>query len=326
MLLALFIVLQTISVKVSDFPPCVIERDGHLCGFDIDLWNCLANEIGVKTNFEKVEQFSHIFDDLLDKKAQAAIAGISINAARESKIDFTHHYLDSGLRILVRRSEATPFAGYFSTLKSFGFLAGLLVVGGTLLWLIERTKGNLKTVPDGIHLAFASASTIGYGDFFPKTIPGRLTCFAIFVCGAVLFGNFVANLTAEKTAQKMSVINSQHDLVGKKVGTVKGTTSVASLKRLKAVVVESPIIEQSYKQLLDGEIDAVVYDSPSLQYFAATEGSGKVMLVGNTFDRQFYGIALPEGSDLREPLNLALLKLQENGIYEAIYQKWFGKD
>ena len=32
----------------------------------------------------------------------------------------------------------------------------------------------------------------------------------------------------------------------------------------------------------------------------------------------------PRGSDLRKPVNEALLKLRENGTYDAIYNKWFG--
>ncbi|NIP24394.1 MAG: transporter substrate-binding domain-containing protein, partial [Phycisphaerae bacterium] len=31
------------------------------------------------------------------------------------------------------------------------------------------------------------------------------------------------------------------------------------------------------------------------------------------------------GSELREPVNRTLLKLKENGTYDGIYEKWFGK-
>jgi polar amino acid transport system substrate-binding protein len=33
----------------------------------------------------------------------------------------------------------------------------------------------------------------------------------------------------------------------------------------------------------------------------------------------------PAGSELRESVNRALLRLKENGTYDGIYNKWFGK-
>ena len=43
------------------------------------------------------------------------------------------------------------------------------------------------------------------------------------------------------------------------------------------------------------------------------------------FERQSYGIALKTNSPYRESINQALLEIVENGTYDEIYQKWFGK-
>ncbi len=45
-----------------------------------------------------------------------------------------------------------------------------------------------------------------------------------------------------------------------------------------------------YRQLRAGEAEAVVFDSPNLMYYAAHEGAGKVVLVGDIFERQDYGV------------------------------------
>jgi ABC-type amino acid transport substrate-binding protein len=55
-----------------------------------------------------------------------------------------------------------------------------------------------------------------------------------------------------------------------------------------------------------------------------TKGLGKVSVVGPLFDIQYYGFLFPQGSELREPVNRALLKLRTNGIYDKLYSKWFG--
>ena len=72
-------------------------------------------------------------------------------------------------------------------------------------------------------------------------------------------------------------------------------------------------------------MDAVVFDAPSILHYERYEGAGKVKAVGPLFDIQYYGFMFPEGSELREPVNRALLELKENGTYDGIYDKWFGK-
>jgi len=71
-------------------------------------------------------------------------------------------------------------------------------------------------------------------------------------------------------------------------------------------------------------VEAVVYDAPNLLYYANGEGKGKVTVVGKIFEPQNYGLALPEGSPLREKINRAILKLTESDELERIKRKWFG--
>lgn len=90
------------------------------------------------------------------------------------------------------------------------------------------------------------------------------------------------------------------------------------------VVIPAKSIDQAYEKLLKGEVNAVVFDSPIILYYARNKGAGKVSVVGPLFDLQYYGFLFPQGSELREPVNRALLKLRTNGIYDKLYSKWFG--
>ncbi len=83
-------------------------------------------------------------------------------------------------------------------------------------------------------------------------------------------------------------------------------------------------IDEAFALLEGGSVDAVVYDSPVLLYYALGEGRGKVQVVGNLFERQYYGIALPQDSPLREEINRTLLAINEDGTYNRIHQRWFG--
>jgi ABC-type amino acid transport substrate-binding protein len=70
----------------------------------------------------------------------------------------------------------------------------------------------------------------------------------------------------------------------------------------------------------------VVLPAPLLRYYAVHEGAGKVKLVGPEFRKSDAAFVLPLDSPLRRKVNSALVTLHDDGTYERIYQKWFGKE
>ena len=47
-------------------------------------------------------------------------------------------------------------------------------------------------------------------------------------------------------------------------------------------------------------------------------------MVGKIFEPQDYGLALPQGSPLREKINRAILTLKENDELKRTVAKWLG--
>lgn len=72
------------------------------------------------------------------------------------------------------------------------------------------------------------------------------------------------------------------------------------------------------------KVDAVVFDAPILQYIALKEPD--VVTVGGVFEPEDYGFLLKQGSDLREPITKAILKITQDGGKNELDSKWFGKD
>ncbi len=122
-------------------------------------------------------------------------------------------------------------------------------------------------------------------------------------------------------------INKASDLDGKLVAVKIGTATVDYLKENvpNAKLKLFPNIDNAFLELATGRVDAVVHDTPNLQYFANTAGKGQVKVVGSLKSGDFYGIGFPKGSDLVPVVNKALAELRNNGTYDAIYEKWFGK-
>ena len=122
-------------------------------------------------------------------------------------------------------------------------------------------------------------------------------------------------------------IKTANDLDGKTVAVKIGTATVDYLRKEvpKAKLKLFPNIDNAFLELATGRVDAVVHDTPNVQYYANTGGKGKVKVVGALKSGDFYGIAFPKGSELVPVVNKALKALQANGQYDALYEKWFGK-
>lgn len=120
-------------------------------------------------------------------------------------------------------------------------------------------------------------------------------------------------------------IKTVGDLKGKKVATKLATTSVDFLKAQGITDIKLlPNTDNLFMELLIGGVDAVMFDSPPLMYYARNQGKGKVKVVGPLYQGQSYGIAFPQGSALREKVSITILKFKENGTYDTLFKKWFG--
>ncbi|MCF8480881.1 MAG: glutamine ABC transporter substrate-binding protein GlnH [Rhodospirillum sp.] len=124
-----------------------------------------------------------------------------------------------------------------------------------------------------------------------------------------------------------STITSAEDLAGKilavKTGTSASDYAEANFKETE--LRKFPNVDNAYLELRTGRVDAAMHDTPNVLYYIAKAGDGQVKAVGTQMMAHQYGIAFPKGSDLVVPVNKALAKMREDGRYDAIFEKWFGK-
>ncbi|MGD9251910.1 MAG: transporter substrate-binding domain-containing protein [Desulfobacterales bacterium] len=328
-----------LRVGISPFEPFVILNADSPRGVAIDSWEALIPYLGVGFEFVVCEGVADKLQKLGDGAIDVAIGGITITEDRESEIDFSHPIFNSGLDILIPDKSRPRFTYLMASLlrgEKLFFLEGLLllfVIAGHVIWLTERSRPGRTThfdrryfpgVLEGIYWAIITASTVGYGDKVPKNWLGRLVTGVIIVICLPLFGYFIAQLSADITMHQLRAdINGPEDLDHKLVAVVAGTTSQMEMASTKARLVAFDHAREAYDALLAGRVDAVVYDAPQLRYFAHHKSGGAVKVVGRLFALQEYGIALPQGSRLRERVNRAILTIKESGDLQRIHERWF---
>ena len=68
-----------------------------------------------------------------------------------------------------------------------------------------------------------------------------------------------------------------------------------------------------------------MYDAPILQHLIKTRYEGTLRVLPGTFERQYYGFALPKDSPLREPVNRALLRHLEQPSWKERLYRYLGE-
>lgn len=93
------------------------------------------------------------------------------------------------------------------TFAALAMISLVMVIFSSIAILnVENTpESNIKTPSDALWWAFATITTVGYGDRFPVTHEGRIIAALLMTAGVGLFGTFtayVASLFIEAEHQK----------------------------------------------------------------------------------------------------------------------------
>lgn len=327
---------QSVSVDTIERMPFSFEKEGEAQGFSVELWALIAGDLELDYEVNYATSFPSMLKDIESGERDVAIANISITAAREQRMDFTHPIFESGLQIMVPKngSEISPlWKALFSKdlLIAICLAFAMLFGGGMLMWAFERKSQPYFDRPasEAMFPSFWWALNLvvngGFEERVPRSFFGRIFAVILVVSSLFIVSIFVARITAVMTVEAINEnISSVGDLYGREIGTIDGSTAASFLENREIHYVGKPDLDALIAGFEANEFDAVVFDAPVLAFYAKNSGASHASLAGPVFLRENYGIALPSNSPLKEQINQSLLKLRENGQYDRLHAKWFG--
>ncbi|XP_044767119.1 glutamate receptor ionotropic, kainate 2 [Coccinella septempunctata] len=367
----------TLVVMTREEQPYVMVKDdknltgnARYEGFCIDLLKWIANQVGFQYTIRLVpdhmygvydpdtKKWNGIVRELMEKRADLAVASMTINYARESVIDFTKPFMNLGIGILFKVPTSQP-ARLFSFMNPLAVeiwlyvLAAYVLVSFTLFVMARFSPYEWNNPhpchqdSDIVENQFSVSNSFWFitGTFLrqgsglnPKATSTRIVGGIWWFFTLIIISSYTANLAAFLTVERMiTPIESAQDLAEQAeiaYGTLEGGSTMTFFRdskigiyqkmwrfmenRKPAVFVKS--YEEGVQRVLQGNY-AFLMESTMLDY--AVQRDCNLTQIGGLLDSKGYGIATPKGSPWRDKISLAILELQEKGIIQILYDKWW---
>uniref|UniRef100_A0A674CWU1 Glutamate receptor n=1 Tax=Salmo trutta TaxID=8032 RepID=A0A674CWU1_SALTR len=297
--------------------------------------------------------------ELINRKADLAVAGFTITSEREKVIDFSKPFMTLGISILYRVHLGRK-PGYFSFLDPFSpavwlFMLLAYLAVSCVLFLAARlspyewynphpclqghkdmlenqyTLGNSLWFPVGGFMQQGS-------EIMPRALSTRCVSGVWWMFTLIIISSYTANLAAFLTVQRMEVpIESPDDLADQtniEYGTIHGGSTMTffmnsryqtyqrmwNYMQSKQPSVFVKSTEEGIARVVNSKY-AFLLESTMNEYYRKLNCN--LTQIGGLLDTKGYGIGMPLGSPFREEITMAILHLQENNRLEILKRRWW---
>uniref|UniRef100_A0AAQ5Y6R8 Glutamate receptor n=1 Tax=Amphiprion ocellaris TaxID=80972 RepID=A0AAQ5Y6R8_AMPOC len=338
-------------------------------GFCIDLLKELANILGFTYEIRLVPdgkygsqdekgQWNGMIRELIEHRADLAVAPLTITYMREKVIDFSKPFMSMGISILYRKPNATN-NGFFSFLNPMTpdiWVYILLAYLGVscVLFVIARFSPYewydahpCNPGSDVVENNFTLLNSFWFGvgslmqqgsELMPKALSTRIIGGIWWFFTLIIISSYTANLAAFLTVERMdSPVDSADDIAKQtkiEYGVVKDGATMTFFKKSRVSTFEKmwafmssrprtslvKSIEDGIQRVLKSDY-ALITESTTIDYI--TRRNCNLTQVGGIIDSKGYGIGTPLGSPYRDKITIAILSILEDGRLHMLKEKWW---
>ncbi|KAH6927661.1 hypothetical protein HPB50_006366 [Hyalomma asiaticum] len=372
---------KTLIVTTLVQPPYTMLKENHqelegnakYEGYCIDLLEEIAKlpDINIKYKIREVADKAHgrrddknewngMIGELLQGKADLAIADLTITYVREEVVDFTMPFMNLGISILYKKADKKP-PWLFSflaplSLEVWIYMSTAFLGVSLFLFVVARfspyewvNPHPCDSRPAELENRFTIWNTLWFTigclmqqgcDVTPRALSTRVAAGMWWFFTLIMVSSYTANLAAFLTVERLvSPIESVEDLAKQtsiQYGCLQSGSTQAFFKESEFPTYKkmwhvmqaarpSVFTESNYKgieRVRRGKY-AYLMESTSIEY--AIERNCDLTQIGSLLDNKGYGIATPPGSPYRTMLSQAILQLQESGTLHVLKERWWKK-
>ncbi|XP_025858886.2 glutamate receptor ionotropic, NMDA 2A [Vulpes vulpes] len=333
----------------------ILKKLSRTVKFTYDLYLVTNGKHGKKVN----NVWNGMIGEVVYHRAVMAVGSLTINEERSEVVDFSVPFVETGISVMVSRSNGTvspsAFLEPFSASVWVMMFVMLLIVSAIAVFVFEyfspvgynRNLAKGKA-PHGPSFTIGKAIWLLWGLVFNNSVPVQnpkgttskimVSVWAFF---AVIFlASYTANLAAfmiqEEFVDQVTGLSDKkfqrpHDYSPPfRFGTVPNGSTERNIRNNYPYMHQYMTkfnqkgVEDALVSLKTGKLDAFIYDAAVLNYKAGRDEGCKLVTIGSgyIFATTGYGIALQKGSPWKRQIDLALLQFVGDGEMEELETLW----
>uniref|UniRef100_A0A3Q2PBJ9 Glutamate receptor n=1 Tax=Fundulus heteroclitus TaxID=8078 RepID=A0A3Q2PBJ9_FUNHE len=333
----------------------ILKKIAKTVKFTYDLYLVTNGKHGKKVN----GTWNGMVGEVVLKNAHMAVGSLTINEERSEVIDFSVPFIETGISVMVSRSNGTvspsAFLEPFSADVWVMMFVMLLIVSAVAVFVFEYFSpvGYNRCLADGREpggpsFTIGKAVWLLWGLVFNNSVPVQnpkgttskimVSVWAFF---AVIFlASYTANLAAFMIQEEY--VDQVSGLSDKKFqkpnefsppfrfGTVPNGSTERNIRNnyrdmhSYMTSFHQKNVDEALYSLKTGKLDAFIYDAAVLNYMAGRDEGCKLVTIGSgkVFASTGYGIAIQKGSGWKRAVDLAILMLFGDGEMEELEALW----
>uniref|UniRef100_A0A8C3ISP5 Glutamate receptor ionotropic, NMDA 2A n=1 Tax=Chrysemys picta bellii TaxID=8478 RepID=A0A8C3ISP5_CHRPI len=291
----------------------ILKKLSRTVKFTYDLYLVTNGKHGKKVN----NVWNGMIGEVVYQRAVMAVGSLTINEERSEVVDFSVPFVETGISVMVSRSNGTVSPSAFLAPHGPSFTIGKAV---WLLWGLVFNNSVPVQNPKGTTSKIMVSVWAFFAVIFLASYTANLAAFMI----QEEFVDQVTGLSDKK-------FQRPHDYSPPfRFGTVPNGSTERNIRNnypdmhLYMTKYNQKGVEDALVSLKTGKLDAFIYDAAVLNYKAGRDEGCKLVTIGSgyIFATTGYGIALQKGSPWKRQIDLALLQFVGDGEMEELETLW----
>ncbi|KAM5216461.1 glutamate receptor ionotropic, NMDA 2C isoform 1-T1 [Hipposideros larvatus] len=338
-------------------------------GFCIDILKKLAKVVKFSYDLYLVTNGKHgkrvrgvwngMIGEVYYKRADMAIGSLTINEERSEIVDFSVPFVETGISVMVARSNGTvsPSAflePYSPSVWVMMFVMCLTVVAITVFMFEyfspvsynqnltsgKKSGGPSFTIGKSVWLLWALVFNNSVPIENPRGTTSKIMVLVWAFFAVIFLASYTANLAAfmiqEQYIDTVSGLSDrkfqrpQDQYPPFRFGTVPNGSTERNIRsnyrdmHSHMVKFNQRSVEDALTSLKMGKLDAFIYDAAVLNYMAGKDEGCKLVTIGSgkVFATTGYGIAMQKDSHWKRAIDLALLQFLGDGATQKLETVW----
>lgn len=324
----------------ADAPFAVRDSSGRWDGFSVVMLEAASVQSRLLLEFHECGSLDELYAEVASGQADVGVGNTLVTSARIGSVDYTQPTLDGGLRVMVPSDHSHTLSRLWEGLQSDGHVrvmlwGGAITLAVSMLLVFVLRRLDREFTPhwhEGLAESFyhvASVTMTGKTSYKGKVGPkwaSSLVAALWLVFGVASVAYLTSSITSVMTANTMkSRIGGPHDLKDRTVGVLKGSVGERYCGQHGIDVVPFESIDAAAQALAAKELDAVVSDAQTIEYFDTSHPEVAVAAIGELFERRHFAFPVHQGdAELLGRLNAAIVSLREDGVLDRVRSRWFG--